>query len=264
MKKVIKLVAVTLVICLLFISINVYAKQPVELTGTVFTEDDHKDVIDDISATNLPQKMLESKKDVDRLENNRKALEIINSPKVKYYDETKTMYASNTIIVRSEPNEEGHNAVGQIKAGDPVQLNGSVEKTNWYAITYNGELAFVKCENLSDDRWAFTYNNNWDGEILNKSAGVVFGPNGYESYYNLPMGGIISIMRSMGFDEENYPYWVRDDGAKMLGGYVMVAANLSTYPRGTTSVCSLGPCIICDTGGFIHSTNRTFDVATAW
>lgn len=37
-------------------------------------------------------------------------------------------------------------------------------------------------------------------------------------------------MRGMGNNDE---YWVRMDGAKMLGDYIMVAADLNKHPRGS-------------------------------
>lgn len=91
---------------------------------------------------------------------------------------------------------------------------------------------------------------SWAGSKLTKSKGVNYGPSGKETYYNLPMGGVIRIMRNKGFSETEYPYWVRSDGVKMLGDYVMCAANLSVHPRGSIVQTSLGLGIICDTGGF--------------
>ena len=38
---------------------------------------------------------------------------------------------------------------------------------------------------------------NWDGAVLSKSKGVVIGPSGKETYYNLPMTSIINNMRKM-------------------------------------------------------------------
>ena len=105
---------------------------------------------------------------------------------------------------------------------------------------------------------------HWDGEVLNTFNGVANGPSGYETYYNLPMGGVVDMMRGMGYDEENYPYWVRDDGAKMLGDYVMVAANLDVRPYGTILPCSLGMAIVCDTGSFAQSNPTQLDVAVSW
>lgn len=99
---------------------------------------------------------------------------------------------------------------------------------------------------------------------LTKQAGVFSGPSGKETYYNLNMNGVVSIMRSMGYTEEEYPYWVRDDGAKMFGDYVMVAANLSIRPKGTILECSLGTAIVVDTGGFAASNPTQLDIATSW
>jgi 3D (Asp-Asp-Asp) domain-containing protein len=71
-------------------------------------------------------------------------------------------------------------------------------------------------------------------------------------------------MRSLGYSAEEYPYWVRSDGCKMLGNYIMVAANLSIRPKGTIVQTSLGAGIVCDTGGFASSNAYQLDIATNW
>ena len=109
-----------------------------------------------------------------------------------------------------------------------------------------------------------SYNTSWDGSKLTASKGVNYGPNGRETYYNLDMSGVVSIMRGMGFSEADYPYWVRDDGCKMLGDYIMVAANLNTFPRGSLVECSLGTALVCDTGGFASSNPTQLDIAVTW
>lgn len=101
----------------------------------------------------------------------------------------------------------------------------------------------------------------WTGPRLSASMGVNYGPTGKETYYNLPMDGVVSIMRSMGNQD---PYWVREDGVKMLGDYVMVAAHLGNFPRGSYVPTSLGMGIVCDTGGFAASNATQLDIATAW
>jgi hypothetical protein len=106
-----------------------------------------------------------------------------------------------------------------------------------------------------------TRNPNWDGPVLSRSAGSVKGPSGKETYYNLDMSGVISIMRRMGNTDE---YWVRDDGCKMLGDYIMCAANLSVHPRGSLVESSLGTCIVCDTGGFASHNSNQLDIAVTW
>ena len=96
---------------------------------------------------------------------------------------------------------------------------------------------------------------------LTASGGVYYGPSGKETYYNLNMSGVIDIMRGMG---NNDAYWVREDGAKMLGDYIIVAANLNKYPRGTIVETSLGKGIVCDTGSFTQNSDTQLDIATDW
>lgn len=106
--------------------------------------------------------------------------------------------------------------------------------------------------------------SSWTGDVLSKSKGVVNGPSGKESYYNLNMTKIVSAMRSAGYSEEEYPYWIREDGVKMLGQYVMVAANYEIRPKGTIIESSLGYAIVCDTGGFAKRNPTQIDVAVNW
>ena len=94
--------------------------------------------------------------------------------------------------------------------------------------------------------------------------GVNEGPSGRETYYNLPMGGVVKSMRNRGYDEEEYPYWVREDGVKMLGEYVIVAANLETRPKGTILETSVGLAMVCDTGEFVSTYPDGVDIAVDW
>ena len=106
--------------------------------------------------------------------------------------------------------------------------------------------------------------NEWTGPKLNRTIGTITGPSGKETYYNLPMGGVIKIMRSLGFSEAQYSYWVRDDGVKMFGPYIMVAADLNIRPKGTIVPTSLGVGMVCDTGTFAKTNNYQLDIAVAW
>ena len=104
--------------------------------------------------------------------------------------------------------------------------------------------------------------STWTGSKLTAYKGVNYGPSGKETYYNLPMNGVISIMRSMGNTDK---YWVRSDGCKMLGDYIMVAADLSKHPRGSIIQTSLGEAIVADTGDFVkNGSGVSVDIATAW
>ena len=99
---------------------------------------------------------------------------------------------------------------------------------------------------------------SWDGPVLSRAAGVNQGPSGKETYYNLNMSGVVNIMRNMGNTD---PYWVRGDGVKMLGDYVMVAADLETHPRGSIVESSLGEAIVVDTGSL---EKEQLDIAVTW
>lgn len=108
-----------------------------------------------------------------------------------------------------------------------------------------------------------TYTKSSTGK-LTKSSGVFNGPSGKETYYNLDMSGVVKIMRNAGFAEDEYPYWVREDGCKMLGSYIMIAANLELRPRGSLVETSLGTGIVCDTGSFANHNETQIDVAVSW
>ncbi|HHW94930.1 MAG TPA: hypothetical protein GX736_03250 [Mogibacterium sp.] len=102
---------------------------------------------------------------------------------------------------------------------------------------------------------------SWSGSVLSRSVGTVTGPNGRETYYNLNMSGVVDIMRNKGNTDT---YWVRSDGCKMLGNYIMVAANMDVYPRGSIVRSSRGLAIVCDTGGFARSNPNQLDIAVDW
>lgn len=110
----------------------------------------------------------------------------------------------------------------------------------------------------------FQLPTTWEGPVLTKEIGGNMGPAGRETYYNLPMQGCINKMRSLGYSEEEYPYWVRDDGAKMLGRYVMIAANWKIRPLGTVIETSLGWSIVVDTGTFVEEYPYGVDIAVDW
>lgn len=135
--------------------------------------------------------------------------------------------------------------------GKPELNEGSVETPN----------SFVGQTQTTQDIYYEQPVSAWDGQALTPQAGTIIGPSGKETYYNLPMDGVLSIMRGTG---NNDPYWVRGDGVKMLGDYVMVAADLNTNPRGSLVSTSLGMGIVCDTGNFAATNPTQLDIAVSW
>lgn len=100
-----------------------------------------------------------------------------------------------------------------------------------------------------------------DGSVITPRGGVNWYFDQYETYYNLPMQGVVAIARAHGIGGE---YWVRSDGAKMLGDYIMLATNNDVYPIGTLVPCSLGMGISLDTGTFAASNPYQIDIAVDW
>ena len=100
-----------------------------------------------------------------------------------------------------------------------------------------------------------------DGSVITKRGGINYYFDQYETYYNLPMQGVVAIARAHGIGGE---YWVREDGAKMLGDYIMLATNNDVYPIGTLVPCSLGMGISLDTGTFATRNPYQVDIAVDW
>ena len=138
---------------------------------------------------------------------------------------------------------------------EQTQLNNSV-----ISVALAGAAANHKIM-LDASRVQAIDSKRWKGPVLNKTRGTITGPSGKETYYNLNMDGVVSIMRGIGNEDE---YWVRDDGCKMLGDYIMVAADLDIHPRGSLVDTSLGNGIVCDTGSFTNSNPYQLDIAVTW
>lgn len=98
--------------------------------------------------------------------------------------------------------------------------------------------------------------------ILTKELGLIEGPSGNETWYNLNMDGVLQIMYEGGYTE--YEYWIREDGVKMFGQYIMCAADLELHPRGTIVETSLGMAMVCDTGTFVSEDPYRIDIAVTW
>ena len=96
-----------------------------------------------------------------------------------------------------------------------------------------------------------SYSGN--GSRLTRSSGVNYYNGNKETYYNLDMSGVISNAQSMGIQGN---YWIRDDGVKMYGDYVIVAAQMD---KGTIISTSLGTGIVLD-----YCPSNSVDIATNW
>ena len=196
-------------------------------------------------------------KDTDTAQNAQNT-ESVQEESVEY----ETGYVTCSVLNVRKGNSTKYDKVVTLKRGEEVTLLSELED-DWYAIEYDGKTCYVHGDYITTDEdevKGYTA-SDWDGPVLTAFAGTVTGPSGKETYYNLNMSGVVSIMRSLGNTDE---YWVRDDGVKMLGDYVMVAANLDVHPRGSLVETSLGMGIVCDTGSFASGNPNQLDIAVNW
>jgi hypothetical protein len=100
--------------------------------------------------------------------------------------------------------------------------------------------------------------------ILNPAAGVNYYGYQKETYYNLPMDVVVMYAKQRIDGMQEAEPWIRDDGCKMLGDYIMIAANQNIHPYGSLVETSLGTGIVVDTGGFAITNPNQVDIAVNW
>lgn len=187
---------------------------------------------------------------------------------------SKTVYATKSIKVRNLPTKES-DIVDTYSKGTEIEVTGKVGK--WYRIKYKEGDAFVVVSSTStepiitdtqvdviekevvekEEKSTYT----WKGGKLTQRKGVNYGPSGKETFYNMNMSYIVKRLKQKGYKGD---YWVRSDGCKMFGDYIMVAADFNIRPIGTILPTSLGMAIVADTGGFAKRNHTQLDIATNW
>lgn len=120
-------------------------------------------------------------------------------------------------------------------------------KEHPYKVLIDNQINYV--ETISDEglHLASLDENHHSGGL-----GYFQGELGVESYYNLNYAApdiIINTMRDLGYSEEEYPFWLREDGVYMLGDYVMCCTD-DEYKYGDIISTSLGEGIVCDHASF--------------
>lgn len=201
----------------------------------------------------------------NQLNKETKDLEVVDTD-VK--DVEKTLFVTDKANVRVMPTKESE-VLTKLDKGDKVTVTGETKK--WYRIKYKDADAFISkdlCQEkkpvevkASIKKDSGSIPSGWNGKKLTKQAGTIMGPSGKETFYNLNMSGIVSRLHRMGYSGE---YWVRDDGVKMFGNYILVAASFDIRPIGTILPTSLGMGIVADTGGFATHNKYQLDIATTW
>ena len=157
---------------------------------------------------------------------------------------------------------KGYSVQENASSSDVVEDKSAIDELNYYnkaveeALTEPIETACQEVEEYYEKE------EEKNRPKLDNKNGVFYGPNGKETYYNLNMKEVVARMHRLGYSGD---YWIRQDGVKMFSNYVMVAANLKKFPRGSIVDTSLGKGIVCDTGGFVYNgSGVVFDLAVAW
>lgn len=192
-------------------------------------------------------------------------VQLTGSNELQYWEisyEGETAYIDSSVITRDESDIEALRAEDARRVQAEAESRQSQEEqivSDSEEIRSEWEEALEENdrEQLADQ----TRNPNWSGAVLSPFHGSVYGPSGKETYYNLNMSGCISNMNSRGYYAE---VWVRNDGCKMFGNYIMCAANLSVHPYGSLVESSLGTCIVVDTGSFAAGNPNQLDIAVTW
>lgn len=170
-----------------------------------------------------------------------------------------TMPVSTSMVYRREMAETKEDETTKV---EPITMMQEVTEPIEDIEVTLAEEVIEETEVVEETVPETTEESKYDGPVLTARMGInEDGPSGRESWYNLDMSGVIKIMKSLGYD---YEYWIREDGVKMYGDYVMVAANLEIRPKGTILETSLGTAMVCDTGGFVKYHPYQLDIAVNW
>ncbi|MGM9941156.1 MAG: SH3 domain-containing protein [Bulleidia sp.] len=176
-----------------------------------------------------------------------------------FHDADAVVYVQDGTEVRTQPDDNAP-VVNTLSKNTEVHVTG-VNEHNYTRVSIDGGTYYIHSDNLSENRIYTPQPSFWTGAILTPGSGTIIGPSGKETYYNLNMSVCVANAQRAGAQGE---YWVREDGVKMLGDYVMVAANFAIRPLGTIVPTSLGMGIVVDTGGFALNNPTQLDIAVAW
>lgn len=95
---------------------------------------------------------------------------------------------------------------------------------------------------------------------LTRSGGVNYYKGTKETWYNLDMTRVLDRAdRNFG---SHHKKWIRDDGVKCYGPYIIAAGPVEMY--GEIVETSLGDAIILDTGEFALYNKNAVDIAVDW
>lgn len=179
----------------------------------------------------------------------------ISNVEAKSIKETSVNKEKDTIIKVDFKDKDKDKNKNNDKEKEVVEENTTSKKEDW--LEYNSKyLEYLPEESLRPI-------------VPTESWYYYDGPNGTEDYYNVPMEETIRVARAKGYSEENYPYWIREDGCKMFGKFIICATDYDVHSYGSIINTSLGKAIVIDTNYTVDKDDSwhycsDIDIATEW
>lgn len=187
-----------------------------------------------------------------------------NDPNAGALNGYEARYTKTAVRLREEPSEESE-ILGVYFINTELLAK---EENGWSNVIIGDETGYMRSDLLSKTTSELpTYQSSnydvYEEEILNPDNGTIEGPSGKETYYNLPMNYIVGRLKRLGYKGD---YWIRDDGMKMYGDKIIVAANWDVHPFGSTVQTSRGMGLIADMCGSSYTSGNPYwiDLAANW
>ena len=153
--------------------------------------------------------------------------------------------------------------VAYLSFGDKISVYDEIITENYirYLVSDFGYIRHTDITFNENDVRPVVQPVSYAGPQLSPRLGTIQGPSGKETYYNLDMVQVVIRAHQLGFEGD---YWIRNDGVKMLGDYIICACAFSIRPIGTLVETSLGTGICLDTGSFAYSDPYLIDISVNW
>ena len=181
--------------------------------------------------------------------------------KVKFTEERMKKELASMTDAMEDLRDDLEYEIDNITTEEPYEETTEAQETGIVGSAMAIKTEHTYMEELDDTDPVINKNPVPSGAHLTKEGGVFNFEGHTETYYNLDMSVVVQVAHDRGIGGE---YHVREDGAKMLGDYIMVAANYDIHPYGSFMNTSLGMGIVVDTGGFVAWNPTGCDLATNW
>ena len=114
-------------------------------------QDDNKTTGETESVEEVESEEKNSIEENENIEPEEEGTEQTAEAEYTYTDMSATMYATQTVNIRTLPNTDGEK-VGSLSTNQEVNVTGQCNETGWYRFEYNGQIAYVSNSYVSDTK----------------------------------------------------------------------------------------------------------------